>query len=245
MIIVYTCIVGSYDTLIKQPNFKDVKYVCFSDSIKPGNYKNWEVRQLDLSLANEPNLLNRFYKILPHKFFPQNDYSLYIDGNIKLKTNPNRLLESFIKSKKKMAVFKHPNRQSLKSELEACIILGKLKGQQINEAESFLQSIKEEGFFSKEDLVAGYILLRKHNENKLNNAMKDWFSIVNHKIPRDQLSLVYVLWKNDIDLAYLDDWIEPEKFFYRFQHGHFIPYIPLYIQNFFKKVFTKLKYFKN
>ena len=77
----------------------------------------------------------------------------------------------------KMAVFKHPNRQSLKSELEACIILGKLKGQQINEAESFLQSIKEEGFFSKEDLVAGYILLRKHNENKLNKKLNKYISI--------------------------------------------------------------------
>ncbi|RPF74854.1 MAG: DUF616 domain-containing protein [Rickettsiales bacterium TMED289] len=245
MIIVYTCIAGSYDTLIKQPQFEDVTYVCFSDSIAPGIHKRWEVRSIDNPTTDKPNLLNRFYKIFPFKFFSKNEYSLYIDGNIRLKVHPRNLLDQFKKSQKSMAVFRHPNRKYLKDELEACINQGKLHGEQIYQAESFLSAIKQEGFSSPVELVAGYILLRRHDDNKLNDAMKDWFKIVSNQVPRDQLSLVYALWKNNNDLAYLDDWIEPEKFFDRLHHGFFIPIMPLYIQNFFKKMLTKIKALKN
>lgn len=243
MIVVYTCIAGSYDTLIKQPQFKDVRYVCFSDSIPAGIYNFWEVIPIDKSIidTNQPNLLNRFHKILPDKFFSKYEYSLYIDGNIKLKINPADLLDRFKKSNKSMAVFRHPNREYLQEELEECINNNKLKGDQINQSIFFLESIKREGFSSEHELVAGYILLRKHNDIQLNNAMKDWYYIVRKKIPRDQLSLTYALWKNNIDLAFFDDWVEPKNFFDRFHHGYFIPIIPLKLQNFFKKIIFKLK----
>lgn len=241
MIVVYTCIAGSYDTLIQQPKFSNVKYICYSDSISPGIYKNWEVRSADDGDFDKPNLLNRFYKILPFKFFKEYDYSLYIDGNIKLKSHPGHLLNSLQVAKKSIAVFKHPDREYLKEEFDACISQGKLNNEQINEGEFFLDSIKEEGFDANLELVAGYILLRRHDDSKLNNAMNDWFDIVINKVPRDQLSLVYCLWKHNVDIAYLDDWISPEKFFSRLQHGSYIPLVPLMTQDFFKKAFTKLR----
>ena len=241
MIVVYTCIAGSYDTLIQQPKFTDVKYICYSDTISPGIHKNWEVRSAAADTFDKPNLLNRFYKILPFKFFKEYDYSLYIDGNIKLKSHPGHLLNSLEVSEKSIAVFKHPNRKYLNEELNACISQGKLNNEQINEGEFFLDSIKEEGFDANLELVAGYILLRRHDDSTLNNAMNDWFNIVINKVPRDQLSLVYCLWKHNVDIAYLDDWISPEKFFSRLQHGSYIPVVPLIIQDFFKKVSTKLR----
>ncbi len=245
MIVVYTCITGSYDTLIHQPKFSNVKYICFSDAISPGMHKNWEVRSIEESNFEKPNLLNRFYKILPFKFFEEYDYSLYIDGNIKLKSHPGYLLKSFEATKKSIAAFKHPNRRYLKEEFDACINQKKLNDTEIKEGKFFLDSIKEEGFDTNLELVAGYILLRKHDDPKLNNAMSEWLNIVMNKIPRDQLSLVYCLWKNDVDLAYLDDWISPEKFFDRLQHGSYMPLVPIIIQNFFKKVYTKLSSYLN
>jgi hypothetical protein len=241
MIIVYTCITGSYDTLIEQPVFEGVKYVCFADSLKPGMFKNWEVLPIKNGISDFPNIINRHYKILPFSLFPNEDYSLYIDGNILLKDSPVKLLDNFKNSGASIACFKHPDRKFLADELAACIAQNKLQGSEITAAKNFLQQIEEEGFTSPRELVAGYIILRKHEDLNLVQAMRSWLQIVENKIKRDQISLVYSLWREDVAIAYLDDWVIPNKFFTRLHHGKYFSWLPIVIQDFFKKALFKSK----
>jgi|TARA_B110001450_G_C17591664_1_gene469212 hypothetical protein len=243
MIIVYTCITGSYDTLIEQPAFKGVKYVCFSDSLKPGVLKNWDVRPIKQGISTYPNIINRYYKILPFSMFPNEDFSLYIDGNILLKDSPVKLLDNFKNSGASIAFFKHPNREFLADELAECVLQKKLQGHEVTSAKNFLMKIVEEGFTSSRELVAGYIILRKHSDLNLVKAMHSWFQIVKNEIKRDQISLVYSLWREEVSIAYLDDWITSKKFFVRLHHGKYLTWLPFVMQNFFKKALVKYQNF--
>lgn len=84
--VIYTCITGKYDTLKTMKYIdKDWDYICFTDnaSIKPDGV--WEIKPLQFSeLDNSRN--NRWHKLNPHLILSDYENSIYIDGNIRIKT---------------------------------------------------------------------------------------------------------------------------------------------------------------
>ena len=86
--VVYTVITGDYD-VINEPEIGEsgLSYVLLTDKEKPDYNGRWEIRIID----NPDNLdnvrLSRYPKMFPHIFFPEYDYSVYVDGSIAIKVS--------------------------------------------------------------------------------------------------------------------------------------------------------------
>ncbi|PKL73860.1 MAG: hypothetical protein CVV29_01220 [Methanobacteriales archaeon HGW-Methanobacteriales-2] len=77
--VVYTAITGGYDDLVT-PEYvnEDWDYICFTDTDIESDF--WQIKQMD-DVNVDPVRKSKKYKILPHYYLPEYDYSLYIDGN--------------------------------------------------------------------------------------------------------------------------------------------------------------------
>lgn len=86
----YTCIVGNYDKL-KEPISvsEDCDYYVISDE-KPPVDSIFQYINIDDCIPHyieDDVKKNRYCKINVHKLFPQYRYSIYFDGNVRLKNN--------------------------------------------------------------------------------------------------------------------------------------------------------------
>jgi hypothetical protein len=188
---VYTAIFDNYDILLEPDVIEpEVDYVCFTDNTSLSS-KNWEIKVLDP--AYDPNLSNRHIKILAHRHLPSYTYSVYIDGNIKIKSAVTPLIEEYL-STADLAVYNHPMRDTVSEEARYCI---NKKIADESTVKNHIQGYNEAGFPDSEGLSENRILYRRHNNDKLKKLMESWWEEVSNKTPRDQLSLMFVLWKND------------------------------------------------
>ncbi len=91
------------------------------------------------------NMMNRKYKILPHLFLSQYEWSLYVDANIAILGNPLELANKYL-SMYDIAVPKYFARDCVYDEAKECVILGKTKHK---ETEMQMDKYKNEGFPKK------------------------------------------------------------------------------------------------
>jgi len=194
-IVVYTAIVNNYDTL-KEPRevSPNCDYICFTDNLKLKS-KVWQIRPLPESELDFTRQC-REVKLRPHRYFPDYDYSIYIDGNVEIVGDMEELLDKYLILKG--AVFttlEHQARCCVYDEARACIEKGKDDEEIINKQ---VAEYKKLGFPEKYGLFETPVLIRKHNDPNVIQVMEEWWQEVSHKSKRDQLSLDFVLWKNKL-----------------------------------------------
>jgi len=242
MITVYTCIAGNYDVLVPQPKFSNVQYICFAETDKTYNYGNWIVKPFvsPKDLKNNA-LINRFHKILSYKNFQEGEFSIYIDGNVQLKINPERYVKILDKENASIAAFKHPQRKSISEEFQACLDQKKIFGNDIRITQDFFKEMEKSGYREKNHLTANYILVRRRDDQKLIKSMNEWWEIVSNRVGRDQLSMQYILWKNNLEIIEIDDFLVPSKSFSQIPHGVYSKFLPVILQSTLKKIFIKMK----
>lgn len=203
--VIYTCITGNYDDL-KNHTFVNSgwDYVCFTDNLNIRSDENskWEIRPLVFSTLDEVRN-QRWHKLHPHILFPEYEESLWVDGNINIINNGVFDDIELVKSRgKAISIPKHPERNCLYDELKACILYHKdneeLMKKQIN-------LIRKEKFPENFGLFETNIIYRKHDGLNLVKIMEDWWHWVKNYSRRDQLSLNYVLWKNNFFVKPLND----------------------------------------
>lgn len=192
--VIYTCITGGYDSLKthKYIDF-DWDYICFTDNKNIKTDGIWEIKPLIFNeLDNGRN--NRWHKVNPHKIFLNYTKSIYIDGNIRI------LSKSFFENleNKKENIFistLHPKRKCLYTEAEECI-KNKLEKEEIIKKQ--IKKIEEEGFPKNYGLYEANIIYRHHNNEKIIALNEEWWYFIKNFAKRDQLSLTYICWKNNI-----------------------------------------------
>ena len=190
--VVYTCIIGNYDNLKSQKyiNF-DWDYICYTNNKKIKSDGIWEVKELEFDkLDNTRN--NRWHKLNPHILFPSYERSLYIDGNVRV------LSKEFFKFLLGEDIFIstiHPQRNCLYKEAEIC---KKFKLEDETVIDNQIETIRKFDFPQNYGLYEANILYRKHNEEKIIKMNEEWWEFVSKQAKRDQLSLTYVCWKNNI-----------------------------------------------
>ncbi len=94
-IVVYTAVFGNdknFNALTSY--FPEFDFICFTD--KKIQASKWKIRQVKSNLS--PEILNRKYKILAHKYLKEYDVSLYIDANIKILKNPKKFIYRALKT---------------------------------------------------------------------------------------------------------------------------------------------------
>ncbi|WP_072950192.1 glycosyltransferase domain-containing protein [Ruminococcus flavefaciens] len=196
--VVYTCISGKYDSgseprFIQNPNISYVMYT--NQNIKS---EVWEVRPIPESLNELTDVQkNRYLKMHPHEFFRDYDYAIYIDGNVQVISDMSGLA-NMIDETVGFAMHTHRNRNCLYQEAVFCQIYRKGNSQGITDDVRRYQS---EGFPKSYGLLECTVFaVDLHSEVSKKIFEEWWKEFLKASSCRDQLSLPYVLWKNDISI---------------------------------------------
>lgn len=200
-IVIYTCITGDYDNLL-EPYYMDPKceYIIFSDqNIKSDIYKTFKIPK---KIENMNNILiNRYIKLHPHEIFEKEyDYSIYIDGNIQQISNLSAFINN-INEEIGIAMHKHSVRNCIYEEAKALKIQKKGNKKFINEQ---IKKYENEKFPPNYGMAEANVIVTDLNNNKSKKIFEDWWEeFINSKSMRDQVSLPYILWRNNISMDLL------------------------------------------
>ena len=157
-------------------------------------------REDDVLCLNEYDKFKRdvynakIYKILPHLYL-DTDISMWIDGNIKLKVDPEVIVKEFL-GDNDIALFRHFARNCVYRE--AIESKGRYKADTEEyvhkEIEAHAEHYKKLEYPESNGLYECNFLVRRHNKIMESFNEKWWAEICRHS-NRDQISFPYVLSK--------------------------------------------------
>jgi glycosyltransferase involved in cell wall biosynthesis len=211
-IIVYTAIFGKRDILRDPPRFKGVSYVCFTDDPKLTS-DIWHIKYVPQN-HESPRKQAKKYKILPHLYFPEADYSLWVDGTHIPLQHPLSMVKKFLKNTD-ISLFKHHVRDCIYKEAEECISR-KLDDEKIIRKQ--VASYKEKGYPSENGLATCTIILRKHSSEKVIGAMNSWWKEISENSIRDQISFDYIMHSHSLKYQSMGNNVYISDLFERFYH---------------------------
>jgi len=126
----------------------------------------------------------KIYKILSHLFIDE-EYSVWIDGNLILKVGEEELIK--LLGDKDVAVFRNPYKNSVYEEAVECIRL------ELDNKDIIRQQIRKytKERFVSHDLGACFLIIRRHTEEVKRLNERWWAEVCRHS-SRDQISFPYV-----------------------------------------------------
>lgn len=200
-IAVYTVVFGGYDNInepVVIPDNCDF-YLITDKPIKTESNSIWVEKNLKEHTIHIENLSNieknRYCKMFPNKLFPEYEYSIYIDGNVQVMTDPTEFIQEM--NSYGLKLHKHYRRECVYEEINKCIDLGKdNKDRLLTHKEHLIEKNMPEQY----GMLEAPIIVREHNNPKCIKLMEEWWHEFSHYSKRDQISLPYVLWKNDISI---------------------------------------------
>jgi len=193
----YTAITHNYDKLIDPPFdiCADVDLVAFVHS--SNITMRWEAKHLT-NAHKDPCRSAKFYKVLPHRIFPEAQFSLWVDGSLDfvLPFPICNLLDYLANAD--LAVFAHPVRHCLYEEACECVVKDLDHPDVIYKQ---IQRYTKEGYPPNLGLVEATAILRRHC-TRVNEFNEHWWREIEGGSKRDQLSFNYVAWKQGLNFTY-------------------------------------------
>ncbi|MBU1046183.1 DUF616 domain-containing protein [Patescibacteria group bacterium] len=233
-IVIYTAIFGGKDNLI-EPKFipEGCDFVCFTDQDLVSDI--WKIRKEE-PLFKDPVRSAKVYKILPHKFLLDYEISIYVDGNVYIRGDVNELINKYL-GKYNLAIYDHNQqmkrwkklfwikdvkdcRNCIYDEAEFILSLNK-KGKFKDNSDLIIKQMEKyrrQGYPKNNGLIAGMVILRKHNEFNIIKVMEDWWKEIKEGSRRDQLSFNYIAWKDNLDFVYMKGNVRSNKYFLHTKH---------------------------
>lgn len=192
-IAVYTVLFGAYDNL-KNPLFisEQCDYYVLTNQ-KVSDELVW--KKYDISKFKETeNFSNlekaRYFKLHPHKLFPEYKYSIFIDANIQIVTElvpvVEQLGDNFI------GIHNQPGRDCVYQEATEILVINKAPREQVIPQ---INAYKKEGFPKHYGLFRTCVVVREHMHPLCIKLMNIWWENIEKYSKRDQLSFTYALWK--------------------------------------------------
>lgn len=182
--VVYTSIFGNYDRLNDPIVYSsDIDYICFTDNEKIDS-NIWDIRAS--SKYRDNNRSSKRFKLGPHVFLKDYEYSLWIDGSMTLKVVPD--IEGMLDGKT-IALKKHPMRDCIYAEGIQCVSEG-LNWE--NKIGNQLKTYSEQGYPENAGLYECNLIPRKHNDKELAELNETWWYHVCIHSTRDQISFPVV-----------------------------------------------------
>ena len=221
--VVYTSIFGGYDEVQNQNLPDGWDWKCFNE-------------ENSLQLYEDNNRNAKRFKILPHRYLQNYEYSIFIDGNMSVRGNVNDLIDKYLQNSN-VAFFSHGS-NSLDSricayqEAQTIFNLGE-KNRKLTPERGILNykdnphTIKKQmdryfmvGYPLDNGLITGMVILRRHNEEDCMTTMEDWWTEIKYNSKRDQLSFNYCAWKNNLKFNYMDGDSRNNQYFKRSVNAH-------------------------
>jgi hypothetical protein len=216
--ILYTSIFGGYDDVVKSKLPSGWDWKCFSE-------------ENSLSLYTDNTRNAKKFKVLPHRYLKDYEYSIFIDGNMYVvgRFNFDDLIDKYLNDSN-VAFFDHSQNQMdprncIYDEYNAIIQLGNddpNKNYKDNPTimRTQMERYQKEGYPPHNGLITGMVILRRHNEKDCIETMEDWWTEIKYGSKRDQLSFNYVAWKNKLKFSYMDGDSRNNKYFTRDTNPH-------------------------
>ena len=183
-ITVLTSITGEKDHLIDEQIKGNADFLAFLDNTQWSN--TWRIEKA-YDKFKDDRRNSRIHKILSHQY-TGSEYSIWIDGNIRLLKTPEELVEKYLKDHD-IAVFKHPNRDCLYDESVVCAKLN------LDDPETIIEQVvmyEESGYAKNKGLCECGIILRR-NTPQVQMLNDVWWSEYTRHSRRDQLSFMYAV----------------------------------------------------
>lgn len=193
-LVIYTVLFGNYDNL-KEPLYITPNcdyYILTNQEVKPDSvWKRYPIEKFDEEINGFSNLEKaRYFKLHPHKMFPEYRYSMFIDANFQMVTDMRpvfaQLEDNYI------AIHNQPGRDCVYQEATEIIVIGKADKAPVMEQ---MKAYKKEGFPQHYGLFRTCVMVREHNNEQCIKLMELWWKEINRFTKRDQLSFTYALWK--------------------------------------------------
>lgn len=193
--VIYTAITGGYDQ-IHDPEYVDpsLDYICFTDN--PNIKTNiWTIRPIESPLGLDNIRLARYHKIMCENFVGEYDYSIWVDGKIKIIGDMKDIINKYHVNSP-LLCFAHYERDCIYDEAMVCKEMGKGNPDSIDKQ---ISRYKEENYPTHNGLVDTCVLIRKHGNENLINMLSLWWNEVKNQSVRDQLSFNYACYKTGFE----------------------------------------------
>ena len=194
-VVLYTAIIGSYDQLlIPEYICDDWDYVCFTDQ----DILSDSVFQISKPeyIATDNCRTSRFIKTQPHLYFKGYEYSIWVDASILIRSNHISHTLNFCHDNNiNFMASKHPWRNCIYDEALECERANK---DNKNIMRKQIKKYELEGMAKHFGLLATGIIIRQHNNEKMIKLGTEWWNEIKTGSKRDQLSIMYLLWKKNI-----------------------------------------------
>ena len=203
-LVIYTTLLGDKEALgsplsdIQDTSTDlDISFVCFTDSHKLES-ETWELKSINMYLLSADKMC-RQAKALPHEFFPEHQYSLWIDNIVKLKRLPTSA-DLQTTNKFLFKLFVHSGRSNLFEE--ACAIHGlgyETSETVLNQMEHYSKFVN---LSAVSPLSTTTVIIREHHHPSVIEFGKTWWSQILNFSKRDQLSFDFVRTQLNTEIDY-------------------------------------------
>lgn len=193
--VIYTSLTAGYDDL-KQPASiqPDYDYICFSNDIPCSSVGVWQIRKIPFN-SNNGTRLTRFPKLNPHIVLSDYEYSLWVDANLDLADAIIERANQLVAENVPLAMLPHSDRTCVYQEAR-CLTRRLIDNPNI----IFKQTcfLLKSGLPENSGLFVCCCILRKHNHPEIKAFSETWWNLYLRYSYRDQMSVTYALWKNNL-----------------------------------------------
>lgn len=201
--VIYTSIVGNFDSLIQPPIIdKDFDYICFvrKGQLTTDKIGIWSIREIPFDTSDN-RTLSRFPKLLPHRVLADYDYSLWIDGNVSINSdNIYQIIKNKIADDIVYSGLNHWGRDCAYDE--AAGIANKVKEPFLSLAKT-VRFLKTQHFPKHYGLYENNVIFRKHHDPTIIKFDELWWNLFCQYAHRDQLCHPYCYRIYNIKFDYL------------------------------------------
>jgi hypothetical protein len=198
-IAIFTANIGGMDMPSPHLQQAGVDVHVFTDTPELyANYPTYTIHKINPLKGRAARLMARKVKIIypnTHPVLNKYDVLVWADANIQLKYP----VANIVKKMKTDVLFVEHGRNCLYDEGEACINLGKDTKETILPQ---LQKYRADNVPEKMGMVATGIMIRKLTDN-IKQFNLTWYNEVKNHSIRDQVSVIYALYKTGIDYDYI------------------------------------------
>ncbi len=214
--VVYTAIYGDRDDL-KEPaiELKDCDLVCFTDR-KDLESKAFEIR-FQPAVHSDPRISAKIFKMLPHRFFPDYDYSVWVDASIVFKRGDIIELVNTYLDVHNMAVLAHSDTDCTYEAAELTSRWPEIDESGTQLIKKQIEEYKSLNFPRHSGFVSAGFILRRHLAPDVVRFDEDWWREI-QRFPRDELSFNYLAWKNSCKYAVIPGKVWDNDYFAVMSH---------------------------
>lgn len=198
MIEVYTAITAAYDDLRPQPVLPGVSYTAFLEPVFR-NVPPWRAVPLAVE-AIDPTRRAKRPKVLAHEYFPEAEYSMWIDGTVTLSRGSwlSDWIELYLRDVD-VATSEHPRHASIYEHGEFVMRQG-LDARGVVAAQ--LERYRAAGFQSRSGCVQCKYVFRRHTP-EVKRFNERWWKEIEEGSRRDQLSFQFAAEATGVSYAML------------------------------------------